>query len=334
MIATLLSSRRAVVAGLALLAVLGLPLLSESTYLRHLLILVFIYAIVAASWDLTLGYAGMFNFAHTAFFGLGVYATGLLAKLGGVDPWAAMLLGSLIVAGVAALIAWPVVRLQGIYVVLVTFAFSQLALQMVISQSELTGGTQGLVRIPTIDLPGYSFLRDYKLGYYYVGLGLLGLSLLGLWMIVRSDLGLSLRAIRDNEDYARARGIPVARQRLKALVASGFFAGLAGGYYAVYLRVASPEVFSFATTSLILSMVLVGGVGTLWGPVLAAVVLTLGSEALANVPGLDEGRYMMVAVAMILALRFLPGGLVSALLPRRGALARPGLTSVQGHPGS
>ncbi|WP_210529693.1 branched-chain amino acid ABC transporter permease [Rubellimicrobium arenae] len=330
MIARLLSSRGPIVAILLLAVALALPFLSDSTYLRHLMILVFIYGIVAASWDVTLGYTGIFNFAHTAFFGLGVYATGLLAKLGGLDPWASMLLGSVLVAGIAALVAWPVVRLQGIYVVLVTFAFSQLALQFVISQSDLTGGTQGLVRIPTIQLPGYNFLRDYKLGYYYVGLALLGLSVLGLQILVRSDFGLSLRALRDNEDYARARGIPVARQRLKALVASAFVAGLAGGFYAVYLRVASPEVFSFATTSLILSMVLVGGVGTLWGPVLAAVVLTLGSEALANVRGLDEGRHMLVAVAMILALRFLPGGLISALLPRRGAPDRAARPTVQG----
>ena len=330
MIARALSARGPVVTGLILAAILLLPLLSGSTYLRHLMILVFIYAIVAASWDLTLGYAGMFNFAHTAFFGLGVYATGLLAKLGGVDPWVAMLLGGLLVAAIAAIVAWPVVRLQGIYVVLVTFAFSQLALQSVISQSQLTGGTQGLVRIPTIGIAGHDFLRDQKLGYYYVGLALLVLCLLGLRLLVRSDFGLSLRALRDNEDYARARGIPVARQRLKALVASAFFAGIAGGFYAVYLRVASPEVFSFATTSLILSMVLVGGVGTLWGPVLAAIVLTLGSEALANVPGLAEGRHMLVAVAMILALRFLPGGLVSALLPRRGPRGRAAGAPVEG----
>jgi ABC-type branched-subunit amino acid transport system permease subunit len=205
-------------------------------------------------------------------------------------------------------VALPVVRLQGIYVVLVTFAFSQLILQVVISQSAFTGGTQGLVRVPTLALPGYNFLRDFKLGYYYVALGLLVFTTVCLRAIVRSDFGISIRALRDNEDYGVARGIPIAWQRLKVLVASAVFAGLAGGFYAVYLRVASPEVFSFATSSLILSMVLVGGVATIYGPILAALVLTLASEALANIDGLAEGRFMLIAAAMILCLRFLPSG--------------------------
>lgn len=303
----------------ALAALVALPWVMQDSYSRHLLIIVFIFAIVAASWDLSLGYAGLFNFAHVAFFGTGVYATALAARLGGIDPWLAMALGGVAAAAVAALVALPVVRLSGIYVVLVTFAVSQLILQVVLSQSAITGGTQGLVRIPTLELPGYNFLRDFKLGYYYVGLALLTVTVVTLRILVRSDFGLSLQALRDNEDYGVARGIPVALQRLKAMVISAFFAGLAGGFYAVYLRVASPEVFSFATSSLILSMVLVGGVGTIWGPVAAAFALTLASEWLATVPGLAEGRFMLVAVAMIVALRFLPGGLVSAALRLPGA---------------
>jgi branched-chain amino acid transport system permease protein len=304
--------------GIALL----FPVVVHDSYLRHMLILVFIYGMVAASWDLSLGYAGVFNFAHTAFFGVGVYTTAMTAKLLGVDPWVAMILGAAAAGGAAALVALPVVRLQGIYVVLVTFAFSQLILQVVISQSAFTGGTQGLVRVPTLALPGYNFLRDFKLGYYYVALGLLVFTTVCLRAIVRSDFGISIRALRDNEDYGVARGIPIAWQRLKVLVASAVFAGLAGGFYAVYLRVASPEVFSFATSSLILSMVLVGGVATIYGPILAALVLTLASEALANIDGLAEGRFMLIAAAMILCLRFLPSGLVSAVFKRRND--RPG----------
>jgi branched-chain amino acid transport system permease protein len=310
--------KSAVVAGIVLIGALLLPFVVTDSYMRHMLIMVFIFAMVAASWDLSLGYGGIFNFGHTAFFGIGVYVTAIAAKLWGVDPWLAMALGGLAAGVAAALVALPVVRLQGIYVVLVTFAFSQLILQVVISQSDVTGGTQGLVRVPTLEFPGYSFLRDFKFGYYYVGLALLTLTVVALRLVVRSDLGLSIQALRDNEDYAVARGIPLALQRLKVLVISAFFAGVAGGFYAVYLRVASPEVFSFATSSLILSMVLVGGVGTVYGPVTAAVVLTLGSEALAHVPGLAEGRFMLVAAAMILALRFLPGGLIAAFLRRPG----------------
>ena len=306
--------------GLAALVVAGLivPLVVEDTYVRHLFIISFIYAIVASSWDLSLGYAGIFNFGHVAFFGIGVYATGLTAKLLGLDPWLAMLVGGFAASAAAALVALPVVRLQGVYVVLVTFAFSQLVLQVVINQSAITGGTQGLVRVPTIELFGYNFLRDYKFGYYYVAFVLMLIAVSCLRRLVRSDFGLSIVALRDNEDYGSSRGIPIALQRLKVLVASAFFAGIAGGFYAIYLRVASPEVFGFSTTSLILSMVLVGGTSSIYGPVLGALALTFVSEGLANVEQLAEGRFMLVAVAMIVVLLFLPKGLASAL-PRSWA---------------
>ncbi|WP_421928152.1 branched-chain amino acid ABC transporter permease [Neoaquamicrobium sediminum] len=304
----------------AAVLILGLlvPVFVEDTYVRHLFIIAFIYAIVAASWDLSLGYAGIFNFGHVAFFGIGVYATGLCAKLLGIDPWIAMLIGGVVASAAAAVVALPVVRLQGIYVVLVTFAFSQLVLQFVISQSQITGGTQGLVRVPTIELFGYNFLRDYKFGYYYVAFALLVISTLCLRFITRTDFGLSIRALRDNEDYGLARGIPIGLQRLKVLVASAFFAGIAGGFFAIYLRVASPEVFNFSTMALILSMVLVGGTSSIYGPVIAALVLTFISEGLANVDGLAEGRFMLVAIAMVLVLLFFPKGLVSIFGKRAG----------------
>ncbi|PDT64353.1 branched-chain amino acid ABC transporter permease [Bradyrhizobium ottawaense] len=299
--------------GIFLLAALLVPVFIQDVYLRHLFIISFVYGIVAASWDLTLGFAGIFNFAHIAFFGVGVYATGLTAKLLGVDPWLAMLIGGFAASAAAAIIALPVVRLQGVYVVLVTFAFSQLVMQLVISQSDVTGGTQGLVRVPTISLPHYNFLRDYKFGYYYVALALLVTTTALLRWLVRSDFGLSIRALRDNEDYGVSRGIPIARQRLKALVASAFFTGIAGGFYVIYLRVASPEVFDFSTVSLILSMVLVGGTSSIYGPVFAALILTFISEGLANIDNFSEGRHMLVAVVMIIVLLFLPKGLASAL---------------------
>ncbi|MEX0407830.1 branched-chain amino acid ABC transporter permease [Aquibium sp. LZ166] len=301
--------------GLAALIVVGLivPLVVEDTYTRHLFIIAFIYAVVASSWDLSLGYAGIFNFGHVAFFGIGVYATGLTAKLLGIDPWLAMLIGGIAASAAAALVALPVVRLQGVYVVLVTFAFAQLVLQVVISQSVVTGGTQGLIRVPTIELFGYNFLRDYKFGYYYVAFAMMLIAVSCLRWIARSDFGLSILAMRDNEDYAASRGIPVAMQRLKVLVLSAFFAGVAGGFFVIYLRVASPEVFSFSTSSLILSMVLVGGTSTIYGPALAALALTFVSEGLANFEGLAEGRFILVAVAMIVVLIFFPKGLASAL---------------------
>ncbi|UCI31721.1 branched-chain amino acid ABC transporter permease [Mesorhizobium sp. B4-1-4] len=309
-----------------MIAALLVPMVVHDTYIRHLFIIAFIYGVVAASWDVTLGYGGIFNFAHVSFFGIGVYATGLTAKLLGLDPWLAMLFGGVAASAAAVIVAVPVVRLQGVYVVLVTFAFSQLVLQLVISQSQVTGGTQGMVRVPTLWLPGYNFLRDYKFGYYYVALGLLVITTICLRWLVRSNFGLSIKALRDSEDYAVSRGIPIAWQRLKALVASAFFPGVAGGLYAVYLRVASPEIFDFSTSSLILSMVLVGGISSIYGPIVAAFLLTFLSEGLANINNFAEGRFMVVAAAMVIVLLFFPKGLASAL-PTHFAKKSPGKAS-------
>ncbi|MGY3387477.1 branched-chain amino acid transport system permease protein [Bradyrhizobium sp. USDA 3311] len=317
-----LRNRKIWLIGALLIAGLLVPIFVQDVYLRHLFIISFVYGIVAASWDVTLGYAGIFNFAHMAFFGAGVYATGLTAKLLGIDPWIAMLIGGLAASMAAAIVALPVVRLQGVYVVLVTFAFSQLVMQFVISQSDITGGTQGLVRVPTIWLPNYNFVRDYKLGYYYVAFSLLVFSTVCLRRLVVSNFGLSIIALRDNEDYGVSRGIPVARQRLFALVASAFFTGLAGGFYVIYLRVASPEVFDFSTVSLVLSMVLVGGTSSIYGPLFAALMLTFISEGFATIDNFSEGRHMLVALVMIVVLLFLPKGLASALPKNVGSKAQ------------
>ncbi len=301
------------VAALAVLAVV--PVFAIESFTRHLFIIAFIYAMIASNWNLSLGHCGVFNFGHLTFFGVGVYTAAIAAKTYGINPWVAIFLGGLTAAVAAFLIAVPVARLKGIYVVLVTFAFGQLAMQLVLSQSELTGGAQGMVRIPFLKLGDYSFIRDYKLGYYYVALGLLTLSTLFLVAVINSPFGKSLKAVRDAEDYAASRGISVSRQRITVLVLSAIFTGVAGGFYAIYLRVASPEVFGFGTLSLALSMVLIGGAGTTYGPIAAAILLTFATEALAGIRGFEEARFIVIALAMILVLRLAPGGVLRLFEP-------------------
>lgn len=311
----------AIVALFAALAVV--PLFVTDSYVRHLFIIAFVYAVIASNWNLSLGHCGVFNFGHLTFFGIGVYTAAIASKTFGVNPWVAMLLGGGTAALSALLLAAPVARLKGIYVVLVTFAFTQLVLQLVLSQSQITGGAEGMVRLPFLELGSYSFLKDFKFGYYYVGLLLLALSCVFLALVSNSSFGKSLKAVRDAEDYAAARGISVARQRILALTLSAIFTGIAGGFYAIYLRVASPEVFGFGTLSLALSMVLIGGVNTVFGPVLAALVLTFATEAMAGLQGFEDARFIVIALAMILVLRLAPEGLMDLLgklrLSTRGA---------------
>lgn len=302
-----------VFAVLAAAALVFMPLVVTDAYVRHLFIIAFIFAVIASNWDVTLGYAGLFNFGHLAFFGVGAYTAAICARVLEWSPWLGILLGGVTAAAAALAIAAPVARLRGIYVVLVTFAFGQLCLQLVLSQSQITGGAEGIVRIPALSIGDYRFNRDFNLAYYYTALALLATSTAVLLAAMRSPFGKSLRAVRDNPDYAAARGISVARQRVLALTLSAVFTGMAGGFYAVYLRVASPDVFGFATLSLALSMLLIGGVGTIVGPILAAIALTFVNESLAGIRGLEDLRFVLVAVVMILVLRVSPGGTMAIL---------------------
>jgi ABC-type branched-subunit amino acid transport system permease subunit len=212
----------------ALAVLLVLPLVFEASYIRHLLILTFVFGIVAASWDLSLGFAGLFNFAHVALFAVGIYTYAILSKTLGLDPWLAMLAAGPVVMVVAALVALPVLRLDGIYVILVTIAFSQLVYQIIISQSWVTGGTSGMVTLPALQVGGYKLTSDGRIGYYYVALALLVAACAFLQLLVRSRVGRAIIALRDAKYAAIARGVPEARTRIITLAASGLFTGLAG----------------------------------------------------------------------------------------------------------
>jgi len=319
---------------LALAAVIAAALVAPRVFAggvaQNLAILSLLYAVVASNWDLTLGYSGIFNFAHVAFFGVAAYVSAIATIKLGVPVWWDLLLGVAVVAALSGLTAILALRQRGIYVALVTFALTQLCVALVNSQKDITGGPVGLVGLPDLAIGGYAF-GGHPEAYFYTAEALLILSTLFLRWLATSDFGLSLIALRDFEDYAVSRGVPAVRQRVLAIVASSVFTSLAGGVYAHYLIVAAPDVFSFSLTTLLLSMVLVGGAASIYGPVIAAVVLTVGSEQLA---ALGVVRYMIIAVLIVLTLRFLPGG-VSSLwrsgwaLRWRGGADAPSMTYVE-----
>ena len=309
-------------AGLAVL--IAAPLFIRNFYLRHLLIVAMMYAVVASNWDLSLGYGGIFNFAHAACFAMGAYTGGILTKSLGVSAWVAIPAGGLVAVLTSLLACLPVLRVKGIYVCLVTFAFGQLCLHIVRSQGEITGGSRGLVMIPAVTLGGYSFNQHDKLAYYYLTLALLVVSTIFLLKLVRSNFGLSIVALRDYEEYAVSRGVPLARQRLLTFAASALFTGLTGALYALYLGVVSADLFGFGYTTQLLSMVLLGGVASVYGPILGAFVLAFVSEFLVD---LGPWRYLITAAVIVLVLRFYPAGIygvLRALFSRLGRLLKPG----------
>ncbi len=301
---------------IALAALIAYPFVFGETYFRHVVILAFVFAIVATSWDLSLGFGGLFNFAHVALFAVGIYTYAILAKTLGFSPWLSIVAGGGTAAFVALLIALPVLRLDGIYVILVTIALSQLLYLIVISSSDVTGGTSGMVTLPTLTIGDYRLSRNGRIGYYYVGLALLVANLAFLYWVTRSRLGRSIVALRDNKYYAIARGISEERTRAMTLMASAVFTGMAGAFYASYLRVASPDAFGIGFLTLLLSILLVGGAGTIWGPVMAAFAISVASEWLS---GFGAWQNILIALAIILIVVFYPGGLWAALQELRQA---------------
>lgn len=291
---------------LIVIALALVPFVLEGSYIRHLIILSFVFAIVAASWDLSFGYGGLLNFAHVALFAVGIYAYGILAKTLGVNPWLAILLAGPVTMVFASLMVLPVLRLDGMYVILVTIAFSQILYQLVISQSGITGGTSGMVTLPMLQVDGYRFVKDGKIGYYYIALVLFVLCVGGIFLITRSALGRAIVALKDNKYYAMSRGVSEWKTRLATLTISAFFVGIAGGFYGSYVRVASPDIFGIGSLTLILSMLLVGGLGTVWGPVIAAFAVTLLSEGMA---WMGAWRDIVIAAMILAVMVFYPGGI-------------------------
>lgn len=296
------------VVGFALLALA--PLVVGDSYGRHILIMAFIYAVVASNWDLSLGYGGVFNFGHLALFGIGVYGYGIATKWLGLEPWTAFIASGLLSMLAAALVTIPILRLKGIYIILVSFGFAQLVMQIILSQSAYTGGAQGMVRIPMLTLGDHNMVRDGKIGFFYIALTLLAASTVFLRGLVRSRLGRSIVALRDNEEYAISRGVSLARQRLLTLAASAFFPGLAGAFYAAYQRNASIDVFGMSLSTMILSMVLLGGASTIYGAIVASFALTIFAEVMA---GFGPWRPMITAVLIIIVMLAYPSGLAGLI---------------------
>jgi branched-chain amino acid transport system permease protein len=299
--------RRARVTVLAVAGLLVLPLLFRGApYPLHLLVLCLLFAVLASNWDLTLGYAGLFNFAQLAVFALGAYTSAILSITYGLPPWVGIP-ASAIVAVIASLLAFvPAIRLRGLYVSLTTFAFAQVVYWLVLSRSDLTGGAQGRTGIPGYTISGYDFRDDGGIGYAYVAIALFLTSTAFLRWIVRSDIGMSFVALRDNEDYAISRGVSVVRQHGLAFALSGVFTGITGAVYAHYIGAVAVDLFGFGYVAFLLSVVWLGGVGTIYGPIVGAVVLTIGSELFASY---GPWRFIIVSVLTVVILRFLPDGI-------------------------
>jgi branched-chain amino acid transport system permease protein len=283
---------------------LMVPLFVTNTYFMHVLVIAGVYVILALSLNLLTGYSGLLSLGHQAFFGIGAYTSALLASR--LDmPFVVGLLGGGAMAMVSGyFISRITLRLRDAYFVIATIAFSQIIGLIANNWMELTQGPLGITNLPPPSLLG--FTADTPVKGYYMVLALIAFSVFICRRLIDSDVGRSLIAMREFENLARAVGVDTRKYAMVASAVSAMLAGIAGAFYAHYLKFLSPDVFSFEVMINIVVMMLAGGMGTLVGPVLGAAIFTVVPEALRFS---KEYRMVLYALAIILLVRFLPRGL-------------------------
>jgi len=288
-----------VVVLLFFLFLLFFPAVSQDPYLLRILILSSIFAIFAASWDLLSGFTGQMNFGHALFFGVAAYAAALLNLHAHLPPWGSIPLGALAAVLAGLIIGIPCLRLKGTYLALTTLAFPIILSGIVFAIPQVTGGELGI--------SGLQRLSGSRITDYYIAVVLmLGLCTI-MWKITQSNTGLIFHAIREDELAARTAGINTTRYKLLAFCLSGFFAGISGGLYAHFMRIAGPANLAVTMSFTVVIWAIFGGVVTIYGPVGAVFVLFPLLELFHFWPKL---RMLMFALVILLILLYMPDGLL------------------------
>ena len=280
-----------------------LPLITQEPYTLRILILANIFVIFAVSWDFISGYTGQINFGHALFFGVAAYSTALLGKHLGLQPWATIPIGALVAVGAGVLMCLPALRLRGPYLSLVTLAFPLILLGVIKAFPDFTGGEHGISGLPA--------LADSRVGEYYIALPIMIVSVFIMWKLTdaKSALvrtGIILHAIREDEIAARASGINTIRYKMLAFAVGGFFAGIAGGLYAHFLRIAGPSSLDMMLSFQAIIWTVFGGIVSIYGAVVGVYILYPLMEFLRVIP---ELRILIFAVIVIVILLFMPEGI-------------------------
>ncbi len=301
-----------------------LPLLYDNHHFQHVLILVFLYALLGQAWSLAGGYAGMISFGHIAFFGFGAYTSSLLFLDIGLSPWLGLFAGGILSAGCAVLIGYPLSKLRGHYFAIATIALQQVV-QILFSNWSLVGGANGL------SLPlksGWAYFQfTSKLPYYYIILGLYAFSVLVTYRMIKTRPGFYFRAIANDEDSAKRLGVDIARYKSLALGVSAFLTALAGTFYAQYVLYIDPaSILNINMSTIIVLVATLGGAVYLFGPLVGALILIPISEyARAWLGGTGRGVDLMIyGLLIILIVVYQPSGVMGWLQRLRNFRRRPG----------
>lgn len=291
------------------LGVIIVRLLVANDYYFTLLNIIGIHALLVVGLNLLLGYAGQISLGHAAFFGLGAYTSGILTATYGINPWLALPVGLLVAGGAAFLVGVPALKLRGYYLAMATLGFGIIVYIIFNQTQELTGGPSGLSGIPSLSLAGFPLDNPDRL--FLLIWPVLGIILLLSSNLVNSRLGRALRALHDSEPAAQSLGVNTARAKLLIFVWSALYAALAGSLYAHTLNFIAPTSFGFMFSIKLVTMVVVGGMASIWGSVLGAAVLTVLPELLVV---FHDYEIIIFGGILMVVMIFLPRGLVRGIL--------------------
>lgn len=279
------------------------PVLWGDPYFLHLLILFFIFGTLVSNWNTLFGYMGIFCFGQQAFFGIGAYGSAIFAMKFGLPIPLAIVIGGLTAMFSSLLIGLPSLRLRGPYVALVTLAFAEVTRMVCSNWVDVTRGQLGLT--VSALFPGAS-----RMGYYYTTFLLLLCSTVLLVKVMRSSFGYVAVAIRESQEAASSLGINIVKYKILAFMFSSFMSGIAGAFYAHYILILTPDLMGLHTMISILVMGMLGGIGTLQGPILGTFVLIFLAEYLR---GFGQFRFIVYGGLIVLSVLFIPGGLVTVI---------------------
>jgi len=317
--------------GLLTVVLLVLPLVVTSRFAIDIFIRVLLFAFIGVAWNLIGGYAKQLSLGHAAYFGLGAYTSTILQIDVGISPWIGMLAGGVVAMLASLPIGALCFRLRGPYFAIATIATAQVFMLLFLKFRDFAWGAEGTT-IPNLGNAPLMMQFEAKAAYYYIALGLLAIGLAITYRIERSWMGYYLVAIGEDEDAAEAIGVNAMRIKRDIYMISAFLTALAGTFYVQYIYFIDPQTaFNFNISVEAALVSIVGGVGTLWGPVLGTVLLEATSALLqswlgSSIGGVQLTVYSLILIAVIL---WRPTGLLSVLAEVYARIVRTGSTQTK-----
>jgi branched-chain amino acid transport system permease protein len=305
---------REVIIFIIILAILATLPLYVSPYVTFVAAIALLYAMVVAGYDVLLGYTGQLAFCQGAFYGIGAYTSAILTVKYGWSFWQALPVSVLLVALISAAVGYPALRLRGAYFAVTTFYLAHFMYLIFLNEVSLTGGPLGFKGIRPPEPIGPLSFESIESGYFLILVSFVIIYLL-LRRLVNTNIGYVLRSIAQDDILAESIGINTAMYKLLAFVISAVIAGYAGVLYAHFFRLLHPTTFSWFLSEMVVIMTLVGGAGSLIGPILGAAIVTFILELLRFAP---EIRYISWAIALLAILMFEPRGLIGFIKRLKG----------------